>query len=95
MIKFSFYRTYQLDKDPIFQDYKGDVFAKNDVSLKIESQNEKRFLPAVIPEKTTATFIFIWKKLADSVKDLKCKWNKNINSTKFLYNTGIIEIHPF
>ena len=39
--------------------------------MKIEPQNEQRLVPAVIPEKTLATFIFIWNILADSVRDLK------------------------
>lgn len=41
--------------------------------MKIEPQNEQRLVPAVIPEKTLATFIFIWNILADSVRDLKGK----------------------
>jgi len=43
------------------------------VKLNIEPLNEKRLVPAVIPEKTLATFIFIWYILADSVRDLKEK----------------------
>ena len=41
--------------------------------MKIDPQNEQRLVPAVIPEKTLATFIFIWNILADSVRDLKGK----------------------
>ena len=43
------------------------------MKLNIEPLNEKRLVPAVIPEKTLATFIFIWNILADSVRDLKEK----------------------
>ena len=47
--------------NPNFQEYDGDIFSKNDLKIKIDSQVEKRLLPSVIPEKTLATFIFIQK----------------------------------
>ena len=55
----------------IFQEYEGDIYSKTDVAIKIESPSEKRLLPAVFPEKTLATFIFIWNSLSESVKDFK------------------------
>ena len=62
--------------NPNFQEYDGDIFSKNDIKIKIDSQVEQRLLPVVIPEETLATFIFIWKTLSNSGTDLKYRiWN--------------------
>ena len=55
----------------IFKQYDGGIFSKNEVKVSIEAEYQKRFIPAIIPDESLNTFIFIWETLSESDTDLK------------------------